>query len=290
MLVYIGVCSWIGSLSVVFTQGLGSAIVHSITISNQFTNWFIYLVLALTVVTLVVEIVYLNKALNLFNTALVTPTYYVIFTTLTIISSIVLYRGFDASPVDIVTCVFGFLVICSGVALLHNSKSQPQVEDGSNGSEGGLRRKRTILQMFENEKTLLEDEEGYALHSPGAADLFPKPFTGIGRYSSTTKRSLSLSRPSRALDEEERAAFKDDAIVEHVEMNSEKGKDISYKRCAFLPITLFSNVDEVLPSPGSNRRAQNAIDPISSYRLGLNRKKNSQDEEEDRKGLFSNMD
>lgn len=239
MLVYIGVCSWIGSLSVVFTQGLGSAIVHSITISNQFTNWFIYLVLALTVVTLVVEIVYLNKALNLFNTALVTPTYYVIFTTLTIISSIVLYRGFDASPVDIVTCVFGFLVICSGVALLHNSKSQPQVEDGSNGSEGGLRRKRTILQMFENEKTLLEDEEGYALHSPGAADLFPKPFTGIGRYSSTTKRSLSLSRPSRALDEEERAAFKDDAIVEHVEMNSEKGKDISYKRCAFLPITLF---------------------------------------------------
>ncbi|KAF1796982.1 magnesium transporter, partial [Mucor lusitanicus] len=125
MLVYISVCSLIGSISVVFTQGLGSAIVHSITQENQFTNWFIYVVLGIVVVTLVVEIVYLNKALNLFNTALVTPTYYVIFTTMTIVSSIVLYRGFDASPVDVATCVLGFLSICSGVALLHNSKSQP---------------------------------------------------------------------------------------------------------------------------------------------------------------------
>ncbi|OAC99218.1 hypothetical protein MUCCIDRAFT_131123, partial [Mucor lusitanicus CBS 277.49] len=124
MLVYISVCSLIGSISVVFTQGLGSAIVHSITQENQFTNWFIYVVLGIVVVTLVVEIVYLNKALNLFNTALVTPTYYVIFTTMTIVSSIVLYRGFDASPVDVATCVLGFLSICSGVALLHNSKSQ----------------------------------------------------------------------------------------------------------------------------------------------------------------------
>ncbi|KAI9480697.1 MAG: magnesium transporter [Benjaminiella poitrasii] len=131
MLVYITVCSLIGSISVVFTQGLGSAIVHSIsTGENQFTSWFVYLVLGITVVTLLTQIVYLNKALNLFNTALVTPTYYVIFTTMTIVSSIVLYRGFEASPVAVVTCVLGFLTICSGVALLHHSKSQPSESRG----------------------------------------------------------------------------------------------------------------------------------------------------------------
>ncbi|KAI8971381.1 magnesium transporter, partial [Pilobolus umbonatus] len=124
MLVYITVCSLIGSISVVFTQGLGSAIVHSVRNpdQNQFTNWFIYVVIVVVVITLLVEIVYLNKALNLFNTALVTPTYYVIFTTMTIVSSIVLYRGFEASPVDVVTCIIGFFTICSGVSLLHNSK------------------------------------------------------------------------------------------------------------------------------------------------------------------------
>src|SRR5689334_3032970 len=80
MLVYITICSLIGSLSVVFTQGIGGTIVHSLAVENQFTDWFVYLVLALTIVTLLVEIIYLNKALNIFNTALVTPTYYVVFT------------------------------------------------------------------------------------------------------------------------------------------------------------------------------------------------------------------
>ncbi|KAI8885537.1 DUF803-domain-containing protein [Backusella circina FSU 941] len=208
MLVYISVCSLIGSISVVFTQGLGAAVVHSISRrENQFTNWFIYIVLGVVIITLVVEIVYLNKALNLFNTALVTPTYYVIFTTMTIVSSIVLYRGFDASPVDVVTCVLGFIGICSGVALLHNSKSQP---DGGetplknveqNG--GNKRQQRGLLWLFENKNHFNEKKTLYEQHilagshhggnDPGAADLFPAPFSGISRYASTTRKTQTMS-------------------------------------------------------------------------------------------------
>lgn len=216
MLVYISVCSLIGSLSVVFTQGLGSAIVHSITYKNenQFTNWFIYLVLGIVIITLVIEIVYLNKALNLFNTALVTPTYYVIFTTLTIVSSIVLYQGFDASPVDIATCVLGFLSICSGVALLHNSKSQPDVEVVLRKDEEDdekilldeqsqpIVRRKSVFQMFETKNEFkmgnMDDESGHhGSQNPGAADLFPAPFSGISRYASTTKRSQSIIAKNR---------------------------------------------------------------------------------------------
>lgn len=210
MLVYICVCSLIGSISVVFTQGLGAAIVHSITTENQFTNWFIYLVLAITIITLLIEIVYLNKALNLFNTALVTPTYYVIFTTMTIVSSIVLYRGFDASPVDVATCVLGFLSICSGVALLHNSNSQPHppteetdTEKQTFGDDEKIllddntpARKKSVFQMFENVDEIQEDHE-HGTHTPGAADLFPAPFSGISRYTSTTKRSQSMITKNR---------------------------------------------------------------------------------------------
>ncbi|KAG0252922.1 hypothetical protein BGZ95_006494, partial [Linnemannia exigua] len=43
MLVYITICSLIGSLSVVATQGLGAAIVRNITTGTpQFNHWFIY--------------------------------------------------------------------------------------------------------------------------------------------------------------------------------------------------------------------------------------------------------
>lgn len=167
MLVYLTICSLIGSLSVVFTQGIGGTIVHSLAVENQFDDWFVYLVLVLTLVTLMVEIIYLNKALNIFNTALVTPTYYVIFTTLTIVSATVFYRGFDASKTDVTTCVFGFLIICSGVALLHHSRSQPQQhgrlddedDESSIGDHHRSRRRQSIIHLFD--KTDDDDDEKY---------------------------------------------------------------------------------------------------------------------------------
>ncbi|KAF9954483.1 hypothetical protein BGZ72_004560 [Mortierella alpina] len=123
MMVYIGVCSLIGSLSVVSTQALGAAIVHNISTGEpQFNTWFTYFVIVFMVITLLTEINYLNKALNLFNTAMVTPTYYVTFTSTTIITSAILYQGFHASVVAILTVCFGFLVICGGVLLLQTSK------------------------------------------------------------------------------------------------------------------------------------------------------------------------
>lgn len=72
-----------------------------------------------------------QKALNLFNAALVTPTYYVYFTSTTIITSAVLFQGFKGTPTSIVTVVNGFLTICSGVVLLQLSKSAKDVPDAA---------------------------------------------------------------------------------------------------------------------------------------------------------------
>ncbi|KAI6378761.1 hypothetical protein MCOR25_002179 [Pyricularia grisea] len=129
MLVYISICSWIGGLSVVATQGLGAAIVTQIGGTPQFNQWFTYVLLAFVIATLLTEIIFLNKALNLFNAAMVTPTYYVYFTSTTIITSTVLFRGFKGTPTSIITVVLGFLTICAGVVLLQLSKSAKDVPD-----------------------------------------------------------------------------------------------------------------------------------------------------------------
>ncbi|TKY87200.1 hypothetical protein EX895_003877 [Sporisorium graminicola] len=141
MMIYITVCSLIGGLSVSVTSGLGSAILLSIRGQNQFKHWFIYFLLGFVVVTLLVEINYLNKALELFNTATVTPTYYVIFTGATLITSIILQQGLNATVVDIITLVMGFLVICAGIVLLQLSKIDPEeLQD-----KPGLDRDTTLL-------------------------------------------------------------------------------------------------------------------------------------------------
>ncbi|KAH0561973.1 hypothetical protein GP486_003324 [Trichoglossum hirsutum] len=129
MLVYLSVCSLIGGLSVVATQGLGAAVVTQAGGTPQFNQWFLYVLFAFVVSTLVTEIIYLNKALNLFNAALVTPTYYVFFTSSTIVTSAILFRGFKGSPGSIATIVMGFLQICCGVVLLQLSKSAKDVSD-----------------------------------------------------------------------------------------------------------------------------------------------------------------
>ncbi|KAI2824359.1 hypothetical protein CBS115989_770 [Aspergillus niger] len=131
MFVYISICSLIGGLSVVATQGLGSAILAQINGEAQFNQWFMYVLLVFVITTLVTEIVYLNKALNIFNAALVTPTYYVFFTSSTIVTSAVLFRGFKGSVSSIVTVILGFLQICAGVVLLQLSKSAKDVPDAA---------------------------------------------------------------------------------------------------------------------------------------------------------------
>jgi hypothetical protein len=69
--------------------------------------------------------------LNLFNAALVTPTYYVMFTSATIITSAILFQGFKGTGIQIATVIIGFLQICAGVVLLQLSKSAKDVPDAA---------------------------------------------------------------------------------------------------------------------------------------------------------------
>lgn len=150
MLVYISICSWVGGLSVVATQGLGAAIIAWIGGKPQYKEWFMWVLFVFVIGTLLVEIVFLNvsppfsirsmtwgssqleqKALNIFNAALVTPTYYVYFTSTTIITSAILFQGFKGTVEQIVSVVLGFLTICSGVVLLQLSKAAKDVPDAA---------------------------------------------------------------------------------------------------------------------------------------------------------------
>lgn len=88
--------------------------------------------------------------MNLFNAALVTPTYYVFFTSATIVTSAVLFQGFKGTPLQIVTVIMGFLQICAGVVLLQLSKSAKDVPDSA-VFKGDLDQVRTVAEVEEPE-------------------------------------------------------------------------------------------------------------------------------------------
>lgn len=72
------------------------------------------------------------------------------FTSTTIITSAILFRGFKGTPTSIVTIVLGFLTICSGVVLLQLSKSAKDVPDTAVFA-GDLDQMRTIAEQEQPE-------------------------------------------------------------------------------------------------------------------------------------------
>jgi magnesium transporter len=74
----------------------------------------------------------------------------VFFTSATIVSGAVLFRGFKGTTIEIITVVLGFLQICSGVVLLQLSKSAKDVPDTAVFS-GDLDQVRTVAEQEEPE-------------------------------------------------------------------------------------------------------------------------------------------
>ncbi|CAI7661673.1 unnamed protein product [Penicillium pancosmium] len=202
MFVYIGICSLVGGLSVVATQGLGSAILAQINGEPQFKQWFLYVLFVFVVGTLLTEIIYLNKALNIFNAALVTPTYYVMFTTATIVTSAVLFQGFKGTAIQITTVIMGFLQICAGVVLLQLSKSAKDVPDAA-VFKGDLDQIREVATQEEPEY------EPKADSIRGAASII--------RRISTTRRTAEADEAKRYVHEKHEDFLKppgDNEIIE----------------------------------------------------------------------------
>nr|CAD1821952.1 unnamed protein product [Ananas comosus var. bracteatus] len=123
VLIFTGICSLMGSLSVMSVKALGTSLKLTFEGMNQLIypqTWFFMLVVLTCVIT---QMNYLNKALDTFNTAIVSPIYYVMFTTLTIVASVIMFKDWDGQGAgSIISEICGFIVVLSGTILLHVTK------------------------------------------------------------------------------------------------------------------------------------------------------------------------
>ncbi|XP_062868059.1 magnesium transporter NIPA4 [Trichomycterus rosablanca] len=120
ILVYISICSLLGSFTVSSVKGLGLVIRTACYDPSVFQDALTWILLLTLVGSVIVQINYLNKSLDTFNTLLVYPIYYVFFTTVVLTTSIILFKEWGSmSGVDMVGTIGGFLVIVLGVSMLH---------------------------------------------------------------------------------------------------------------------------------------------------------------------------
>ncbi|NWH52679.1 NIPA4 protein, partial [Fregata magnificens] len=165
ILIYLTICSVIGAFSVSSVKGLGIAIKGFFAgqpVLQHPLTWILVITLVASITT---QINYLNKSLDIFNTSLVFPIYYVLFTTIVITTSIILFKEWvTMTVVDIIGTVCGFLTIILGVFLLHAFKDMdvglgnlPQVLQG--GQQAPVTRDdKNILIEVDNSSIAPEDK------------------------------------------------------------------------------------------------------------------------------------
>ncbi|KAK9164471.1 hypothetical protein Scep_000368 [Stephania cephalantha] len=158
ILVYLGICSLMGSLTVVSIKAIGIAIKLTLEGISQLAypqTWFF---ISVAVVLVITQLNYLNKALDTFNTAIVSPIYYVMFTTLTIIASAIMFKDWSGQDVSsIASEICGFITVLSGTIILHSTKEQ---EPASNASG--------TISWYVNVDSMknIEDDHFVTLHGP----------------------------------------------------------------------------------------------------------------------------
>ncbi|KAL8207432.1 UNVERIFIED_CONTAM: Magnesium transporter NIPA3 [Gekko kuhli] len=124
ILVYIAICSLIGAFSVSSVKGLGIAIKDLWYHKPVLRSPLLYVFGVVLVLSVSTQINYLNKSLDVFNTSLVTPIYYVFFTTTVVICSVILFKEWNSMTLgDIVGTLSGFVTIIIGIFFLHAFKN-----------------------------------------------------------------------------------------------------------------------------------------------------------------------
>ncbi|XP_026732314.1 magnesium transporter NIPA2 [Trichoplusia ni] len=161
--IYLLLCSSIGSLTVVSCKGVALGVRESISGEvNNFSHYMFWLLFLTAVGCIMVQMNYLNKSLDIFNTSIVTPVYYVMFTILVIVASGILFKEWDhMSLPDIIGCLCGFLIVIIAVFMLNAFKDfQISFKDLNLDT-----RQRRLNQSVEGRDSLHNNDNTYALNA-----------------------------------------------------------------------------------------------------------------------------
>jgi hypothetical protein len=162
--IYISICSLVGSVSVMSIKGFGVAVKLTFAGNNQFTHPSTYVFGIVTALCIVIQMNYFNKALDTFSTNVyvslprpvpqlatdplhsVNPMYYVGFSSATIVASLILFQGFNTTDgTNTLSLLCGFIVTFLGVHLLNLSRKSADGEHHS-ALESGITNPRLSLQ------------------------------------------------------------------------------------------------------------------------------------------------
>ncbi|UJR13423.1 hypothetical protein I4U23_000438 [Adineta vaga] len=128
--IYILICSLLGAFTVTACKGLGVGLRELFYQEQTYSKGLTFLCAIVIIFCILVQMIYLNRALDLFSTPIVTTVYYVLFTTCVLITSGILFREWvQLKLMDLVACLIGFAITTCGLILINYLKTNLQSND-----------------------------------------------------------------------------------------------------------------------------------------------------------------
>ncbi|KAK2630084.1 hypothetical protein QTJ16_000904 [Diplocarpon rosae] len=152
ILIDLGLVGLFGGYTALSTKGVASML--SSTLWRALTTPVTYALLAVLISTAVMQVRYVNKALQRFDSTQVIPVQFVMFTLSVIIGSAILYRDFEkASAENFSKFIGGCLLTFFGVFLITSGRSRQddEGEDPNESDEEGEERISLIDQEYADE-------------------------------------------------------------------------------------------------------------------------------------------
>jgi len=146
ILIDLGLVGLFGGYTALSTKGVASML--SSTLWKAFTTPVTYGLLAVLIITAVMQVKYVNKALQRFDSTQVIPVQFVMFTISVIMGSAILYRDFESATAESISkFIGGCLLTFFGVWLITSGRHRHDEDSDADSEDGG------------NERIILADQE-----------------------------------------------------------------------------------------------------------------------------------
>lgn len=127
---YVLIIASYGSIAIMFAKGIGIGFKTTIQGENAFTRWSLWTSVFGLIFCLAIEVIYSQKSLDLFNSSIVLSVTYVIFTSLVILLSTVLFTNSrDLGWKDTILTISGFIVNIAALYIM-NFDRNPTLSTG----------------------------------------------------------------------------------------------------------------------------------------------------------------
>lgn len=134
VVVDVGLCAIFGGFTVLATKAISTLLTEEW--GNIFAEWVTYPVLAVLIITGILQIRFLNRALKRFDSKIVIPTQFVLFTLSAVIGSAVLYKDFQRATFhQLVTFTYGCGATFAGVFIIAWANGNNREEVGQPTNE-----------------------------------------------------------------------------------------------------------------------------------------------------------